>query len=513
MLKKLLASVILASFLLTILFVPRVHAQEGAWYNQSFGEWFTKVDESPENEIFGERYTAAQVQWVVYGFFYFIINGMTNGNTGALTCVMTKTLDECADAINDLKDSLSTNNQSPAPWISVFTTRPVSSFAYFKDVGQRLKLIPEAKAQGFGFEAANPTLKLWKISRNATYAFLVLVVTVMAFMIMFRVKISPQTVISVQSALPKVILTLVLITFSYAIAGFLIDLMYVVIGLFSAFIVQNGISSFRWQEMFGALTTDRNVFMLLISYWFMFLLATFLNIFNAAFNLSFTFIPTILAFIFAIVSILLLLWYSIKIIILLLKTYIQILLLIIVAPFQILLGAIVPGTGFGSWLRSMAANLTVYPLVGILFILAFVFLRAGLPEGNLIDGIMPFDIEGGFLSGEPWDPPLTMGTGGAAPRFLWIIVSFGVIVLIPKVNDIIQSLIQGKPFPYGTAIGETFAPVGRYGPAAGIYTVSQLAQERYPFGFRGRTPEWLSKPAKDVRDALSGYFKLTKGQG
>ena len=456
--------------LLTFSFVPYVHAQEGAWYNQSFAEWFTKVDESPASEIFGERYTAAQVQWVVYGFFYFIINGMTNGNTSALTCVMTKSLDQCADAINDLKDSLSTNNQSPAPWMSVFTTRPVSSFAYFKDVGERLKLIPEAKAQGFGFEAANPTLKLWKISRNVTYAFLILVVTVMAFMIMFRVKISPQTVITVQSALPKVIITLVLITFSYAIAGFLIDLMYVVIGLFSALIVQNGISRFGWQEMFGALTTDRNVFTLLIFYWFTFLLATFVNIFSAAI------IPAILAFIFAIVSILILLWYSIKIIILLLKTYIQITLLIIAAPFQILLGAIVPGTGFSSWISSMAANLMVYPLTGILFVLAFVFLRAGLPEGDLIDKLMPFDLEGGFLSGSPWDPPLTFGTGGGSIRFLWVIVSFGIIVLIPKINDIIQSLIQRKPFPYGAAIGEAFGPA-KYGAMAYGYRVAGALKE------------------------------------
>jgi len=63
----------------------------------------------------------------------------------------------------------------------------------------------------------------------------------MAFMIMFRVRISPQTVITVQSALPKIIFTLILITFSYAIAGFLIDLMYVVIGIFSFIVTQGGI--------------------------------------------------------------------------------------------------------------------------------------------------------------------------------------------------------------------------------------------------------------------------------
>ena len=39
------------------------------WYKQDFGSWYSKVygDESPPSEIFGERYTAAQVQWIIYG--------------------------------------------------------------------------------------------------------------------------------------------------------------------------------------------------------------------------------------------------------------------------------------------------------------------------------------------------------------------------------------------------------------------------------------------------------------
>jgi len=43
-------------------------------------------------------------------------------------------------------------------------------------------------------------------------------------MIMLRVKISPQAVVTVQSAIPKLITTLILVTFSYAIAGLVIDL-------------------------------------------------------------------------------------------------------------------------------------------------------------------------------------------------------------------------------------------------------------------------------------------------
>jgi hypothetical protein len=38
-------------------------------------------------------------------------------------------------------------------------------------------------------------------------------------------------------------------------------------------------------------------------------------------------------------------------------------------------------------------------------------------------------------------------------------VSFVMFTLIPKISDIVQSFMAGKPFAYGTAIGEAFGPV------------------------------------------------------
>jgi hypothetical protein len=58
---------------------------------------------------------------------------------------------------------------------------------------------------------------------------LVIVLIAIGFMIMFRMKLNPQTIITVESALPRIVLSLILITFSFAIAGFMIDLMYVII--------------------------------------------------------------------------------------------------------------------------------------------------------------------------------------------------------------------------------------------------------------------------------------------
>ena len=87
--KSLITKIILSCLvfiLLTFSFVPYVHAQEGgSWYNQSFQEWFTKVNDSPPNEIFGERYTAAQVQWIIYGFLYFLVNSSGTAGTEEFT--------------------------------------------------------------------------------------------------------------------------------------------------------------------------------------------------------------------------------------------------------------------------------------------------------------------------------------------------------------------------------------------------------------------------------------------
>ena len=86
-------------------------------------------------------------------------------------------------------------------------------------------------AEGIGMGSIQPFAKIWKIFRDVTYLLLVVVLIAIGFMVMFRTKINPQTVISVENSLPKIIISLILITFSFAIAGFMIDLMYILIAI------------------------------------------------------------------------------------------------------------------------------------------------------------------------------------------------------------------------------------------------------------------------------------------
>jgi len=112
---------------------------------------------------------------------------------------------------------------------SVFTPQ-ASGIQYIAQVKDNFLGKP-AYAQGTGFVGLQPLLPIWRGFRNVIYLLASIIFIVMGIMIMLRIKISPQAVINIQNAIPQLITTLILVTFSYAIAGLLIDLTYLIQGL------------------------------------------------------------------------------------------------------------------------------------------------------------------------------------------------------------------------------------------------------------------------------------------
>lgn len=105
---------------------------------------------------------------------------------------------------------------------------PASSSQYLAYVTSNFGLTKTANAQfgtGDGFRGLTPFLPIWAAFRNIMYLFFVLVFVVIGVGIMFRVKIDPRSVMTIQNAIPKIIIGLVFITLSYAIVGLMIDLM------------------------------------------------------------------------------------------------------------------------------------------------------------------------------------------------------------------------------------------------------------------------------------------------
>lgn len=111
-----------------------------------------------------------------------------------------------------------------------YANPPASGIFWVSDTLKNAGLIPKTyAAEGIGLAAIMPLMSIWKAFRDISYMLLVLVLITIGFLIMFRTKINPQTVITVENALPKIVIAMIFITFSFPIAGFLIDLMYVLI--------------------------------------------------------------------------------------------------------------------------------------------------------------------------------------------------------------------------------------------------------------------------------------------
>lgn len=119
-------------------------------------------------------------------------------------------------------------------FIAMTFTPPLHTSDYFSYLAQNFGIAKPAFAQVTGFSSLKPLMGLWVAFRNIVYLLFVLVFVIVGVAIMLRVKIDPRTVMTIENQIPKIIVGLVLVTFSFAIAGFLIDLMYV-----STYLVSN----------------------------------------------------------------------------------------------------------------------------------------------------------------------------------------------------------------------------------------------------------------------------------
>jgi len=538
--KKLLSSLLIACFLLISVFsyFPRVAHAQAQWYYPSIDEWYSKVyDEavSPPNEIFGERYTAAQINWIIWSLLTFWPTQIVG--PGLTTCAISilpggSSIGDCIEGLVsnapqvESVASLAPPEEKPL-LAKIFEERSLSGITYVKNVARKFKIIPEVKAQeGFGFtEALLPIQEMWRASRDISYGLFVFVALILAFMVMFRVKISPQVVISAQSALPKILIAVVLVTFSYAIAGFLIDLMYVVIGLLSLLgsrffpaelsVTPTIVFNFLTLGQPLSLNIPVGVYGLFATYIILFAIVALLvigftagalvtgitagltaGLLVALFPTGFTPIVVIIGLLIFLVVFVILFTMFFKTLFMLFKAYAGVILLTIFAPFQILIGAVIPSMGFGRWVRSFVANLVIFVVTGVIFLLAFTFLAQAFVSigralgadnptlGGLVETLIRSFLGTGFTGGAQnllsgtssaaWPPLLTLfgGSSDTGVAFLFLGVSFILFTLVPKTADIIQGLISGRPFAYGTAIGEAIgagpqAIMGGMGVVAG----------------------------------------------
>lgn len=112
----------------------------------------------------------------------------------------------------------------------MINNKPAAASEYVAYLGRNSRFTgQQAYAQGLGFGALNPILGTWVAFREVAYMLLILMSIISGFLILIRHKISGQVAVTVQTVLPRIVITLILITFSYPIAGLMVEGMFLAI--------------------------------------------------------------------------------------------------------------------------------------------------------------------------------------------------------------------------------------------------------------------------------------------
>ncbi len=370
----------------------------------------------------------------------------------------------CISGAKTQNDFTGCLNQSTAMQLGgviadMYTTKPADSGLFLADMGHSLGFIPDqAYAQGIGFSGLEPLLPIWKAFRNIAYLLMALVMIVLGFMIMFRKKIDPKTVVTAQNAIPRVIIALILITFSYAIVGFMIDIMYLLIFFIIAiFKSTNYLPDPGWwvQNVFHIHTNDAlygqggigaqlfnvDVNPLKFLGWNMSegtALSGSIAAIIGGLALTTVSMPvgvgiSIAGFALPLVHLVLaivLLFLFLRLLAFFLSSYIQIIISLLLAPLQLLMEALPGSNSFSSWIKNLAANLAVFPIGGAMFMLSSIFANFSSNPGKL-------------GSTNLWIPPYTSVASNTTA--IGALISLGILFAIPSVAGSVKEALKAKP--------------------------------------------------------------------
>ncbi len=84
--------------------------------------------------------------------------------------------------------------------------------------------VANERQKGFDYLRNLKVDLLWGETRNIAYLFFVIVMIVAGFMIMFRKNLPGQVVVSIGNSIPRIVISLILVTFSFAIVGLMLDI-------------------------------------------------------------------------------------------------------------------------------------------------------------------------------------------------------------------------------------------------------------------------------------------------
>jgi hypothetical protein len=352
---------------------------------------------------------------------------------------------------------------------------------YIADIGSRAGFVTPAYAQGTGWSVLNPVLKIWRAFRNIAYFGYVIIFVVIGFMIMFRSKIGGQAAITVQMALPQIIISLLLVTFSYAIVSLMIDLIYVliyfIVGIFSTFGILEGqgilardilltesILEIVWRHMIGWGDFAGSAAAAINSV----VESMFSNLINNVTGDVVGFVSGGLAYLiiasFLMISVF-------KVFFMLLKAYISIIFGIIFGPLILMLGAIPGRNTFQVWFMSILANAIVFPVTA-----ALILIGVALTGANNDLSVNPFGVATGigYNPSQVQDvalPFLALNTSGIVG-----IVGLAFVMMLPSTLELVFKTLQVEPGVSGM-VADTLQAGYKTGTIPANFGVGQIKKK------------------------------------
>jgi hypothetical protein len=438
--------------------------------------------------------------------------------------------------------------------ISMTFNIPVSSTAYVRDMAENFGITKtgyaaaivggdagggtqENASLGYGYTGLKPVLAIWKVFRNLIYLFLVLLFIMIGLGIMFRINIDARSVMTIQNQLPKIVIGIILVTFSYAIAGFIVDMMYVFMYLIYYVFTQQALSidvsglnpsylqgtsplgaiggiGGASDIAFGAAQPLGHILASLFDNTFGKIIATIIGGIIGGGAGAMTGNPIVgaiggvvglavgafagskllgvvgglIAYIVITVAVI---WSMLRLWFLLLRSYLFFLVDVIIAPFWIGVGLIPKaGTaGFGSWIRDIIANLAVFPATLFILLLGKVLVTQFSSNANSHSFVPP-------LIGNPGD----VGNFGA-------IIGLGIILLLPGVVTMVRDTLKAPGFKYTQVIGQSLGAGTGFAQAARKKVQSSLWYTDPHTGAAGRLKAFAGQRANRALDRIPGVNK------
>lgn len=302
----------------------------------------------------------------------------------------------------------------------------------------KINVAQPAYAQGLGFASLDPILDAWIKFRNVAYLFFVLIMLAIGFMIMFRQRIGGQTVVTAQQALPSVVMSLLAVTFSFAIAGFLIDMMYLIMGMIIALFNPADFAN-------SVLGRDGGVSLMSINFlqlgWILVsnstqdaFSATWLTVeafFGQPWATPFEILGQVIGSTIALLVVAIAIVISVfRLFYILLRTYISILVSVVLSPLILMMGAIPGRNTFGPWIKGLIGNLSAFPTV------LFIIILYGTLTSNLTFSEEAGNYSAGFM------PPYLVGN--SEPELLNFLIGLGTLMLLPELVTKAKEMMGAK---------------------------------------------------------------------